>query len=73
MQLTFQLTLGPVFGTGKGVITKEVFSLEESLESLKSINSLESFKNDRIRLDFFHSLGISEISRDSNFSRLSSK
>ena len=31
-----------VFGTGKrGVITKGVFSLEESLESLKSLNSLE--------------------------------
>ena len=29
-------------GTEEGVITKGVFSLEESLESLKSLNSLES-------------------------------
>ena len=32
-------------GTEKGVITKEVFSLEESLESVKSLNSLESLED----------------------------
>ena len=40
-------------GTEKGVITKGVFSLEESLESLeslKSLNSLESLENGRILL-----------------------
>ena len=34
----------------KGVITKGVFSLEESPESLKSLNSLESLENGRIPL-----------------------
>ena len=31
-------------GTGKGLITKGVFSLDESLESPKSLNSLESLE-----------------------------
>ena len=39
-------------GPEKGVITKGVFSLEESLESLKSQNSLESLENGRILLYF---------------------
>ena len=34
-------------GPEKGVITKGVFSLEESLESLNSLNSLEFLENDR--------------------------
>ena len=34
--------------TTKGVITKGVFSLEESPESLRSLSSLESLENDRI-------------------------
>ena len=40
-------------GPEKGVITKAVFSLEESL---KSLNSLESLENGRILL-YFQSLG----------------
>ena len=39
-------------GPEKGVITKGVFSPEESLEPLKSLNSLESLENDRILLCF---------------------
>ena len=39
-------------GPEKGVITKGVFSLEESRESLKSLNSLESLENGRILLSF---------------------
>ena len=35
-------------GTRKGVITKGVLSLEESLESPKSLNSLESLENGQI-------------------------
>ena len=41
-------------GTGKGVIAKGVFSLEESLESQ---NSLESLENGRILLCFPQSGG----------------
>ena len=41
-----------VSGTEKGVITKGVFSLEESLESLKSLDFLESLENGRILLCF---------------------
>ena len=44
-------------GPEKGVITKEVFSVEESLESLKSLVSLESLENGRILL-CFNSLGV---------------
>ena len=35
----------PSFGSGKGVTTKGVFSLEKSLESLKSLDSLENGRN----------------------------
>ena len=41
-----------VSGPEKGVITKRVFSLEESLESLKSLNFLETPENGRILLSF---------------------
>ena len=37
-----------VSGSEKGVITKGVFSLEESLESLTSLDSLKSLENGRI-------------------------
>ena len=39
-------------GPEKGVITKGVLSLEESLESLKSLYSLEPLENGRILLCF---------------------
>ena len=38
--------------TEEGVITKVAFSLEESLVSLKSLNSLQSLENGRIFLCF---------------------
>ena len=41
----------------KGVITKGVFSREESLELLKSLNSLESLENGRTLLRFPQSGG----------------
>ena len=44
-------------GPEKGVITKGVFSLEESLESLKFLDSLESLENGRILLYFPQSGG----------------
>ena len=45
-------------GLEKGVITKGVFSLEESLlESLKSLDSLEPLENGRILLCFPESGG----------------
>ena len=44
-------------GPEKGVIIKRVFSLKESLESLKSLNFLESLESGRILLRF-HSLGV---------------
>ena len=47
----------PVSGPEKGVITKGVFSLQESLESL---NSLESLENGRILLCFPQSGGFLE-------------
>ena len=47
----------PISGPEKGVITKGVFSLEESLESLKSLDSPDSLENGRILL-CFHSLGV---------------
>ena len=48
-------------GPEKGVITKGVFSLEESLESPKSLDSLEV-----VRFSFvFHSLGV-EVARTFN-------
>ena len=50
-KFSFVSGLVPTLGTGKRVITKVVFLLEESLESL---NSLE---NGRILL-VFHSLGV---------------
>ena len=43
--------------TGKGVITKGVFSFEESLESLKSLNFLESLENGQSLLYFPESGG----------------
>ena len=43
-----KLELGPE----KGVITKRVFSLEESLETPKSLNSLESLEDGWILLCF---------------------
>ena len=42
-------------GLEKGVITKGVFSLEKSLQPLKSLNSLESLENGRILLYFSES------------------
>ena len=45
------------YDTEKGVITKGVFSLEQSPESLKSPNSLESLENGRILLCFPESGG----------------
>ena len=39
-------------GPEKGVITKRVFSLEEALECLKSLHSVEPLENDRIVLYF---------------------
>ena len=47
-------------GTGKEVITKGVFSLQESLESLKSLHSLETLGNGRILLCFPQSGGFLE-------------
>ena len=47
----------PKSGPGKGVITKGVFPLENSLESLKSLNSLESLGNGRNLLCFPQSGG----------------
>ena len=44
-------------GPEKGVITKGVFSLETSLESPKSLDSLESLENGRILLCFSQSGG----------------
>ena len=44
-------------GPEKGVITKGVFSLEGSLESLKSLNALESLEDGRILLCFPQSGG----------------
>ena len=55
-------------GAEKGVITKQVFSLEESLESLKALNSLESLENGRILL-CFPVWGFSRISELSRISR----
>ena len=46
------LKYGPKSGPEKGVITKGVFSLEESLESLESLSSLESLENARSSLVF---------------------
>ena len=46
-----------ISGPEKGVITKGVFSLEESLEPLKSLNSLESLENGRVLLSFPQSGG----------------
>ena len=46
---------GTSFGTGKGVATKGVFSLEESLKSLNSLESPEK----QVRFSFvFHVLGV---------------
>ena len=39
-------------GPEKGVITKGVFSLRESLETLKSLNSLASLEDGRLLLCF---------------------
>ena len=44
-------------GPEKGVITKGVFSLEESLESLNALDSLESLEYGRILLCFPQSGG----------------
>ena len=44
-------------GPEKGVITKGVFSLEESLESLKPLKSLESLENGWLPLYFPQSGG----------------
>ena len=41
-----------VLGAEKGVTTKGVFSLEESLKSRKSLNSLDSLENGQILLCF---------------------
>ena len=50
--------MSPSFsGPGKGVITKGVFSLEDSLESLKPLDSLESLGDGRILLCFPQSGG----------------
>ena len=51
------------------IITKGVFSLEESLESPKSLDFLKSLENGRLLL-YFHSLGgFLESSKLSNISR----
>ena len=52
----------PFFGTGETlrVIAKWVFSLEQSLESLISLNSLESLENGRLLLYFPESGGSPE-------------
>ena len=50
----------------KGVITKGVFSL---LQSLKSLNSLESLENGRISPLFSTVWGFSKISRTSNLNK----
>ena len=47
----------PKSGPEKGVITKGGFSLEESLESLKSLISLQSLENGRILVCFSQSEG----------------
>ena len=39
-------------GPEKGVITQGVFSLEDCLDNLKSLNSLESLDNGRVLLLF---------------------
>ena len=48
-------------GPEKGVITKGVFSLEESLESLKSLDFLESVENGWILLYFPQSGGLESL------------
>ena len=45
-------------GPEKGVITKGAFSLEESQESLKSLNSLESLRKKVGFSIVFHSLAV---------------
>ena len=47
-------------GPDKGIITKGVFLLEESLESLKSLDFLESLENGWILLCFPESAGSPE-------------
>ena len=49
----------PKSGTEQGVISKEVFSLEESLESLKSLNFKDSLGKVRFFSFLFHSWGFS--------------
>ena len=48
---------GAKSGLEKGVITKGVFSLNESLDSLKSLNSLEFLENGQVLLCFPQSGG----------------
>ena len=48
----FETVLSLLRDGKKGVITKGVFSLEESLESPKSLNSLESLEHGRILVCF---------------------
>ena len=48
-------------GSEKGVIMKGVFSLEESLEALKPLNSRESLGNGQILLCFPQSGGSLEV------------
>ena len=57
----------------KGVITKGVFSLEEFLKPLKSLNSLECLDNGRLLLCFPQSVGSLEPPRISKVSRISRK
>ena len=49
-----EIQITKIIGTRKGVVTKGVFSLEESPESLKSLDSLESLKS----LDSLESLNV---------------
>ena len=60
-------------GAEKGVITKGVLSLEESLESLKSLDFLESLENGLILGCFPQSGGSPRITRISKISRTSRK
>ena len=69
-QVRVGLELFENFGPEKGVITKGVFSLEECLHSL---SSLESLANGRILLCFPKSGGFSRFSRISKDSRISRK
>ena len=61
-------------GPEKGVITKGVFSVEESLESLSKISKFSKFSRSWLDSPLFSTVwGFSRISRISKFSRISRK